>query len=375
MLAEVFRDAGHDTAAFSENVWITRHFNMTQGFGHDVWATGETLLPSLDAWLAGRTGDRPFLVFVNIVDAHSPYTVRPANAHLPPGATAEDAKRIPQSEETYFCNRDADPRALDVLRGLYLGDVAAADAKLAAVRARLEPRAGASPLVTVVTSDHGEAFGEHALYGHLVGLHEVLLRVPLVVHGLPGTSPATIDVPVPLGNLAPSILGWADLAVPAAMGGTPVAVARGGPAAGSPFVADWYDPLDDAEPAAPSSVSPDGDIARLVPEAARGLARRVRARCTPEQRAFGARHAFFQWPRKLIAYDAGPAELYDVVADPGERRDLAATERALVRELVAGHARFVAPAPPAHAGGGAGAAPRDQRDVLENLKALGYIDD
>ena len=38
-------------------------------------------------------------------------------------------------------------------------------------------------LVTIVTADHGEHFGEHQLIGHAFSVREELVHVPLVVHG------------------------------------------------------------------------------------------------------------------------------------------------------------------------------------------------
>jgi uncharacterized sulfatase len=40
------------------------------------------------------------------------------------------------------------------------------------------------PTVFVVTADHGDLLGEYGLLGHELVLHDALIRVPLVVHGL-----------------------------------------------------------------------------------------------------------------------------------------------------------------------------------------------
>jgi len=46
-------------------------------------------------WLAERSTDRSFFLFLNIMDAHSPYEVRAANPHLPAGVTARPGVRCP----------------------------------------------------------------------------------------------------------------------------------------------------------------------------------------------------------------------------------------------------------------------------------------
>ena len=45
----------------------------------------------------------------------------------------------------------------------------------------IDALAEALPAATMlVTADHGEAFGEHGFYGHMIGIHAEVLRVPLV---------------------------------------------------------------------------------------------------------------------------------------------------------------------------------------------------
>ncbi|WP_262247365.1 sulfatase family protein [Parapedobacter soli] len=68
--------------------------------------------------------------------------------------------------------------------------------------------------IIVVTADNGMAF-PHAK----AGLHEYGIHVPLAICGPGIRGPRTIDVPVGLIDLAPTILGWADAApLPATAG-------------------------------------------------------------------------------------------------------------------------------------------------------------
>ena len=57
----------------------------------------------------------------------------------------------------------------------------------------------------IVTSDHGEAFGEHGMYKHAFELWDVLVRVPLMLH-IPGAQPRRISEPRTLIDLAPTIM-------------------------------------------------------------------------------------------------------------------------------------------------------------------------
>lgn len=57
----------------------------------------------------------------------------------------------------------------------------------------------------VLTSDHGEAFGEHSMYKHAFEVWEVLVRVPLFVFA-PGAEPRRIDKPRTHIDIAPTLM-------------------------------------------------------------------------------------------------------------------------------------------------------------------------
>lgn len=66
----------------------------------------------------------------------------------------------------------------------------------------------------IITSDHGEAFGEHFTYKHTKTLYDELLRVPLFVHGR-GLQRGVVNEPAGLIDLAPTIADLFHLPIPA----------------------------------------------------------------------------------------------------------------------------------------------------------------
>jgi Sulfatase len=79
-----------------------------------------------------------------------------------------------------------------MLLGRYHQAIELMDAKLAAF---CEAACGTGLLddtLLIVTSDHGEAFGEHDLYFHDASVYDTHLRVPLWIHH-PGRAPAVVD--------------------------------------------------------------------------------------------------------------------------------------------------------------------------------------
>jgi arylsulfatase A-like enzyme len=86
----------------------------------------------------------------------------------------------------------------------YLSEIAVADMQIQRVLRLLEQRFGDRWLL-FVSADHGEAFGEHETFQHTKTLYEELLRVPLLVRG-PHVARRTIAEHVGLIDLGPTIL-------------------------------------------------------------------------------------------------------------------------------------------------------------------------
>ena len=159
MLAERLRDAGYETAGFAENPLIGEPFGMNQGFEHFSARTLEQLLAefrqpgssgydvarAVESWARGRDPHRPFFVFVNLFEPHEPYRVREVNRFLPPGTTAADGGRRCSSPRAASAIALPSSEELAILRGLYLGDVAAADATLGEIVAPGPRRGGPAP--------------------------------------------------------------------------------------------------------------------------------------------------------------------------------------------------------------------------------------
>lgn len=416
-LAERLRDAGYQTAGFAENVLVSATFGMNQGFEHfaasspalnlqpehDRWSLvknvlkvlrggaldviegrdrslegiGRTLRWTWDGITAavwaepfdsvGEARDvfadldpaRPRFVFVNLMDAHEPYTVRAENPFVPADASEQELRRFAAPGITPFriCDRLPSPREIALLRGLYHGEARAADAKVAALREALLGSDPARPLITVVTADHGEHFGEHRLLDHQFSVRNPVLHVPLVVHGLDGVPPGRVETPVELGDLAPSVLAWAGLDVPAELPGRRLPTHTRGGTEERGLLAIYSDAAlksPDDFPRAWRFDQPNDE---------------KRAGCSPRDRVFGSTAALTRYPFKLIWFERHPPELYDVSWDAREAFDLAAKRP----EVAAGLAGELA-ARLDGAGLSEGDRPEVPAEALEALRRLGYVE-
>lgn len=106
------------------------------------------------AWYDANRG-RPFFAFLNYFDAHLP-------VHTHPGHT-----------ERFQSDRD------DIDR--YDGALSYLDAELGRLMEALRVAGALDRTLVVVTSDHGELYGEHGLYGHAHNMYREVLHVPLVL--------------------------------------------------------------------------------------------------------------------------------------------------------------------------------------------------
>jgi len=223
MLAEDFSEAGYLTAGFAENMIVSEEFGFDQGF--DIFestsvsefrkslAAGKPnsvldLPERLQQWNRTRDKSLPFFLFINIMDAHDPYLVREVNPFLPANMRRDEAEFIQSSYliADSLCDKAPIQEHLEVLHGLYLGNVAAADAKLANILRILDKDSSLGSYLMITTSDHGEHFGENRLMSHRFSVGNPVLHIPLLISGLPDVAPAIIDHPVELLQIRQSLL-------------------------------------------------------------------------------------------------------------------------------------------------------------------------
>ena len=366
-LAERLRAAGYQTAGFSENPWVGPSTNLQRGFDRfdelDILHGGPGKIgEALTDWLRGRRRDAPFFLFVNLMDAHWEYQVRDENPFLPPGVDADAARAVSQRPEDYICNHAAPPSDCAVLRGLYLGGVAAADRKLGDLLRRMHDAGADHDVITVVLSDHGEHLGCDGNFVHDFGLAQVLLHVPLLVAGLPGVAPGVVGEPVQLVDVMPSVLRWAGLPAEGNLPGRSLPTDGRTTGPPRPLFAESHDNFDEA-------------FVATLPARAADLTRWVRTqmtgRCGPDDRVLGDMWAVLRLPFKLMWYSSYPSpQLFDVHADPDGRNDLAASMPGVVAGLEDDLSAILAPG--AHGGAEPSAGPTDPA-VVERLRALGYL--
>jgi len=279
-IAEVLSAAGYDTAALVSNVaYLSADYALDQGFStYDVTARrGPKLTEAALSWLDGDWDrSKPFLLFLNYMDAHRIYNMAPQPGWPTPDDTSP--ARLNELMKTVMVDQRDDPALKAAVTRQYEQGVVNADAAVGALLAALERRGLSDETIVVVTSDHGEYFGEHGLVEHSKDIYQEAVHVPLLVH-VPGqTTGRVVDTVVSSAHL-PSLL--APHLPPLAALPTPEA------------------PVSENRYARPRDrTGPYGDRLNRV------------------------RQATWDWPLKAIRSSDGQHELYDLDADPREMRSL-----------------------------------------------------
>jgi arylsulfatase A-like enzyme len=163
-------------------------------------------------WLAET--DTPFFCWPHYMDVHHPC--------FPPEQyrSSFDVEYVTQTKvsELYsmlLTNPDAiTARQLDELEALYRGSIVYVAHQINRLLQYLQDMEKADETLVIITSDHGELFGEHDQYGKPERMYDELLQVPLFIANGPSyLDPVTDDI-VSLLDVPPLIHDVLELNIP-----------------------------------------------------------------------------------------------------------------------------------------------------------------
>jgi arylsulfatase A-like enzyme len=246
-LAEVLNDAGYETAAFADGGWVIPARGFDQGFDRfesETRGVADRVRSATD-WLERRDSDRPFFLFLHTYEVHAPYlppqryedafdaeydgplreVLLEARAFAASGAVEN---KLVDVHERFFkpILAELDSEDLRFLRALYQAELALVDEHLAQLVEYLRRSGILDETVVVVTSDHGEEFGEHGQFGH-GQVYDELLRIPLLIR-TPGAPAGERAEPVTLVDIMPTLLSHVGVEIPASAVGHAVNLEEGG---------------------------------------------------------------------------------------------------------------------------------------------------
>ncbi|GJM22575.1 MAG: hypothetical protein DHS20C15_24900 [Planctomycetota bacterium] len=374
LLAAQLAAAGWTTAGFTAGGYVGTHYGFGAGFDRysendPVWPydtlRGDMLLAtdksgrepipkpllrrygadSIVDWLGTRVDGPPFFAFVHTYIAHN---FAPSEAWLERFdlLTGPERRQRPFDHKHRSAFNKGEHALLAEVRDDYLpyydATIGMADEFVGTLLAALEALELDEDTLVIVTSDHGEEFGEHGFFGHGETLNNANTRVPLIVR-LPGPraerSAQVIQDPVSLADLAPWILELCGLPVDPRMS---LATERWRTSSAPPRRDGLFIELDTFQ--LRTSAVREGEL-KL--------------------------HVELEYDRE--AFEPERVRLYDVHSDPEETHDLAAErpdDVQRLRERLTWFHEFTNLVLPRDGGGDPCSVPRAER---ERMQALGYL--
>jgi arylsulfatase A-like enzyme len=223
-------------------------------------------------WLSSRPEPgRPFFAFLNYFDAHCPYQLPQGRLHRFGVEPSDDQQRALIHQWWYLDKSTLSPKWVAFAVDAYDDCIADLDEQLGKLVDELERRGILEQTWLIITSDHGESFGEHAgVFCHGTSLYETELHVPLLV--IPpgkGTGKQVVKETVSLRDLAATIVDVAGVGADAPFPGASLARFWKPPSQAAPILAPPVSPaLAEVVPNDPRNRDSSGAFRQLAPLAA-----------------------------------------------------------------------------------------------------------
>ena len=189
------------------------YFNLENAEGEidRTWIKDQRLVEKFVDWNNNRnnssTPKKPFFAHLQFMGPHTPYNTQlpyllphfdpdfndpqysPPTQHTPPSVPAPKISA----------------RELKNLIANYDNSIRNTDANIAKVLDYLDSMGELDNTIVVFTADHGEAFYEHFIYGHMNSLHSELIDIPLFFYWKNKLKPAKVSRPAAIIDIYPSL--------------------------------------------------------------------------------------------------------------------------------------------------------------------------
>ena len=210
-LFNIFRKAGLHTASVSTFAerhsawWFNAGLNEQHNIGKGGMESAEEVMPVVTDWIKRNGARDDWMLHVNFWDPHTPYRA-PAgfgdpfkNDPLPAWLNAEALKRHQAHVGPHGANEinmwddavsDLYPRHpgkipdMDGLRRMIDGydcGIRYMDGRIGEIIGMLKEMGVYEDLCVIITSDHGENFGELSIYGEHATADEATCRIPMII--------------------------------------------------------------------------------------------------------------------------------------------------------------------------------------------------
>ncbi len=377
-IAGQLRNAGYVTSSIVASPFVGRATGLDRGFDYlleypvvlrqvnpktdratDSAALNKVVFPWLD-----RHGDEPFFLYAHATDPHAPY-----DPPAPFASLFANPAETPAFERHYMslrtnheygggdvinremCRRAGIDPATFIRQAVdrYDGEIANNDHNFELLVAKLKQLGILDKTLIIVISDHGEEFWDHGWTAHGHSVYQELTHCLLLMWNPKlCPKPLRISQPVQLIDVMPTALDYLGLKIPPVVEGqTLLPLIRGQAFQRRRLVVSSKF----------AAVHPEG----LVPENA-----------VDDFAIIDARWKFI-YRNKAAKAGVKKVELYDRVADRGERHDVSAQHSHEVEEMIATLAQWIDGQNKVRGIIGHTGTSRLDQQTLERLRSLGYL--
>ncbi len=256
-LPHMLAEKGWETAAVVAAPWLAKDtFKVTKDFKQykyvrtdsDRRAPSKLITDQATEWITeAQKAGAPLFLFIHYFDVHADYT---SEAEFEELFVAESFDGIAdgtawqlqlsnlEPEYITLCRENFQPdvctfgieetrskilsspdfvqpvfeeRDFERLRDLYDAGIRQMDTELSRLLAWLRKEGYSDDTLIILTSDHGEGFGEHGFVDHFLSAYQEVLHVPLILHGQGIPAGQRIEAPVSHVDLVPTVLELAGL--------------------------------------------------------------------------------------------------------------------------------------------------------------------
>lgn len=203
-MAEALLEKGYDTYAISENPLISMENHFGQGFLHffEAWRQPNFHYSNgaynvFELLMEQRDKKKPFFLFVNLIEPHSPYDSARFFAHRFIRDHGVENVIGNRYMDVVLGKKTFSQKEIDHLIDRYDGEIMYTDYLIGKMIERFKENNVWDDTLFIVTSDHGENFMEHGMVDHVFALNQELIHVPLIIK-YPGLFPANTKESAPV---------------------------------------------------------------------------------------------------------------------------------------------------------------------------------
>jgi arylsulfatase A-like enzyme len=224
LISEALKPRGIATAAYHSNPYLSNYFGWNRGWDsfydsmqEDVddlspYIKGDVLNRKVDRWLQGQVkgGEhRPFFLWVHYMDVHEPYV--PERRYLDkvdPSIGLSKQEMFNLFQEVVLKRDASDPETVALLHQLYRAHVVEVDEYAKELFGIFQRHGVLEESTLIVTTDHGDEFGEHGGLSHDGKFYAELVHVPLLVINPPEAAGQRCDTLVSGLDIPPTVMAF-----------------------------------------------------------------------------------------------------------------------------------------------------------------------